>query len=465
MSDVMGIDLGTTAIKVARFSRDRDMICCAARSYHEPGEHELPLERVWQAIVDAAREVVAASAARPVVAGIGLCSQTNSFALVGRDGESLTPVFLWTGNWAQAEADELQERLGGSAIARATGMTSLSGQLLAPKYLHLLRDKRGQKPFGARGPGAAAEERVRPPCSVWLLPDLVTQRLCGQAVSDPSLWSLTGLYDLESRGWWGAMLEACGLRAEQLPSLSAAGLQAGILRDEAASLLGLSPGIPVAVGVLDHLAGAIAAGNTRPGQASVSLGTVACAVVTHLQRPQAIDGGIVGRHPADDQLWYALAWSGLCAGGLNWYARQTGKEDSLPSLIESAAGVERGADGWRAIPRDANDGEAGFHFVRDPDAAGSGEGAGGNVPGDAQAMRAILECLSREIRRLLDRASGGCRIERVTAIGGGAQSTAWLQILTDELGVPVGRLDCTEASVSGAGCMATLAAGMRVSLA
>jgi xylulokinase len=457
MSDVIGIDLGTTAVKVARFSRDGGMICCAARPYHEIGEHEVPFERVWGAVAEASREVVGTTAWRPAVVGIGLCSQTNSFALVGEDGRISTPVFLWTGSWAQAEADAMQEQLGGSAIARATGMTRLTGQLLGPKCLH--RAKRGQKPFLSRSPGAGSVEAVRLPFSVWQLPDLVTWRLCGQALSEPSLWSLTGLYDLETRGWWQPMLDACGLRSSQLPLLSAAGHRAGVLQEQAASVLGLPPGIPVAVGVLDHLAGAIAAGNVRSGRASVSLGTAACVVVTHAARPMPFEGGVVGRHPLDDKLWYALAWSGLCAGGLNWYARQAGKEDSLSALMDSAAGIERGADGWRAIPQDPNDGAAGFRFVRAPRVVGDGGAVAESVPDDPRAVRAILECLSREIRRLLGVASGGRGVERVTAIGGGAQSNAWLQILTDKLGVPAARPDCTEASVSGAGRLAAIAAG------
>ncbi len=448
MSDYLGIDLGTSAIKVGRFTPDGEMTASASLAYHAPSEHNVPFDRIWTALCDATREVLAGSDSPDGVAGIGISSQTNSFALVDASGEVLSPVFLWTGNWAGDEAAELNDRLGDRVIAEAVGMTALSGQLLAPKCLKLMRGEKGDESNYDAGVAClrAGHNWTHP--LFWMLPDLVTARLCGRAVTDASLWSLTGLYDLNTEDWWPTMLEVLDVRREQLPELSSAGRFAGRLRQRAADALGLPAGVPVAVGALDHLAGAIGVGNVGPGVASVSTGTASCVVVTHDDRPAAMPGGVVGRHPGAVGKWYALAWSGLSSTGLNWYAGQTGVE--LPELLAAAGNVDAGADGWRAAPRDPNSGDAGFDFHREGRATG-------DLPTVAQATRAILERLTEEIARLVDSAAQGRRLEKLIAIGGGARSEVWMRMLEKRLGVTVFQPACLEASALGASRLAMAA--------
>jgi xylulokinase len=274
------------------------------------------------------------------------------------------------------------------------------------------------------------------------------------------------LYDLERDAWWAEMLERLELTPDRLPRLSAGGSPAGTLRREVAEMLGLPAETLVAVGTLDHLAAAVGTGNTRPGRASLSTGTASCVVVTRGERPQAVDGGVIGRHPAATGLWYALTWSGLSSTGLNWYARQVGAEDRLGELLDDAASVPPGADGWTARPRDAGRGDAGFDFThRDAGfAPGTTQGPAITPPSDGQAMRAILDCLCQEVRALLDRAAGGEPVERLTAIGGGARSNIWPSALPHALGIPVELPHCSEASARGAALLAAHAAGLVPSL-
>ena len=111
MSDTIGIDLGTTTLKVARLDSCGRLIVSCARHYHEPHEHEVDFDRVFGVLADAMRELMAGTRERPAVVGVGLSSQTNSFALLDEDGACLTPVYLWTGDWAGDEAVALEQRL------------------------------------------------------------------------------------------------------------------------------------------------------------------------------------------------------------------------------------------------------------------------------------------------------------------------------------------------------------------
>jgi len=432
-ADYLGIDLGTSSIKIGRFDGGGEMVARIALGYREPDEVQVEFERIWECVVDGCRELLGSTSSHPPVGGISISSQTNSFALVGPEGRPITPVMLWLADAAGPQAELLQERLGAQALAQATGMTRLTGQLLAPKCLYLAR---------------LAPEAWAGKSSIALLPDLLMRRLCGRNCTSHSLWSLTGLYDLEAQGWWQSMLGELDLEARCLPELMHPGQVAGRLLRQPARSMGLPKGIPLVVGTLDHLAAAIGAGNTAAGQASLSTGTTSCVVVTHAQRPAALEGGVVGRHPAQAGAWYALTWSGLSSTGLNWCARQCGGELKLAELLEQAGRLSAGDCGWRAVPQDPNNGEAGFTF-EPPE----------RQPSGPEAMRAVLECLTEEISRLLKRASGGTTVEHLVVAGGGAQSDAWLRLLADRLEMNVTRADCIEAAVRGAALMASGAVG------
>lgn len=428
MTDTLGIDLGTTAIKIGRFDPDGRVVRIVARAYHDPSEHDVPPERIWQALTDATSELIGATHERGPIVGIGLASQTNSFLLLNEQSEPLTPVHLWTSSFADRQAEQISRQLGCEAIANTTGMMSLNGQYLAPKLLYL------------REHAPAIWSQIR---SVWLLSDWITWRLCGAAVTDPSLWLLTGMYDLKIGGYWTDILELLDLSADQLPMISWAGRPAGKLMPEAARALGLPPGVPVAVGALDHLAAAIGVGNVAPGTVSISTGTATCVVVTHSERPYPIPDGVIGRHPADESKWFRLAWSGLSSSGLTWYARQAGGEHLLPDLLANA----ESASSWQAVPRNPANAAEGFDFR-------ASDGHSDSVPSHHEAMGAILRCLTDELIRLLRLAAGEQRIQQLTILGGGARSDQWLRMIGDAAGITAARPECIDASVAGAAGLA-----------
>jgi xylulokinase len=434
MSTTLGIDLGTSSIKVARFDAAGEMIALASRPFHEPTEHDVPFDRIWDVLTEAVREVTSSG---QDIAAVGLSSQTNSFALIDARNLPCTPVHLWTGDWAGDEAGYLADRFSSSQLAEATGMTQLTGRVLVPKCLHL------------KNKHASLWSQK---ASIQLLPDMVIQRLSGKAVTDASLWSLTGLYNIERRTWWAPALEMLDIDSDQLPRLSWAGGTAGQLTNAAAERLMLPAGIPVAVGALDHLAAAVGVGNVLPGCVSLSTGTASCVVATHGCRPPAIQGGTLGPHPANPDLWYALSWSGLSSAGLVWYSQQAGKP------IAELGNAARKADGWQAKPRDPSNSSAGFTFH---DTTSQKR----NRPTEAQAVGAILDCLTDEVEQLLRRAACKTDIERLIAIGGGAQSDHWLKMIANRVKVPVVRPNCVEAAAAGAARFAAKAAGRIESLA
>jgi xylulokinase len=76
-------------------------------------------------------------------------------------------------------------------------------------------------------------------------------------------------------------------------------------------------------------------------------------------------------------------------------------------------------------------------------------------------IKAVLEGTTYEIaHNVAEMSAAGVRIEELRAIGGGSRSDKWLQIKADILGLPLARLDVSEAACLGAALLAGAGAGV-----
>jgi xylulokinase len=85
--------------------------------------------------------------------------------------------------------------------------------------------------------------------------------------------------------------------------------------------------------------------------------------------------------------------------------------------------------------------------------------------GKDQITKAILEGITYEIRLNLELLkNAGIEINDIRAFGGGAKSSAWMQIKADILNIPITSLEVTEAGCLGAAMLAAKAVGNITSL-
>ncbi len=105
------------------------------------------------------------------------------------------------------------------------------------------------------------------------LPDYLVYRLCGEPVTYPVIAQMTGLCDQRTGQWSSEMLSAAGITDDQLPAIVDVGAIAGVTLAGANRELGLPSPVPVCVGTNDQIAGAIGAGNVRPGIVTETTGS------------------------------------------------------------------------------------------------------------------------------------------------------------------------------------------------
>ena len=130
---LLGIDIGTSACKIAVFNREGHVIASANGDYPvyypKPGWAEQNPEEWWQAVCSAVREVLEkGQISAGEIAGIGIDGQSWSAIAVDKDGNVLTNTPIWMDTRAADICEELNETIGSEEIF------GLSGNSLQPSY-------------------------------------------------------------------------------------------------------------------------------------------------------------------------------------------------------------------------------------------------------------------------------------------------------------------------------------------
>ena len=189
-----------------------------------------------------------------------------------------------------------------SDIGQIAGVAAVAG-FTAPKLLWL----------------QAHEPKVFKQLAMVLAPkDYLRFRMSGDFITDPCDATGMSLLDVRQRKWSPALVEAAGIRLENLPRIEEGTRASAHLHKSAADFLGLPVGLPIATGAGDAAASAIGIGAINDGDGFISLGTSAQYFVTtnsFRPRPQQMIQAL--GHGLPD-LWYQVAALLNGASPLSW---------------------------------------------------------------------------------------------------------------------------------------------------
>ncbi|MCD6361434.1 MAG: hypothetical protein J7M38_11310 [Armatimonadetes bacterium] len=433
-------DAGTTALKTALVDDDGRVPAVHSVEYTpsspRPGRLEMEPDAYWRAMVTGAREVLAGRDGAGLTA-IGFSSQGQTFVPLDATGRPLHPFIVWLDNRAQEIAAHWEnEWLDRDRYRRICGYPWVPGELTLFKIAWLREHQ----------PEAHAADMFL------CLPDYLIRRLTGRVATDRALAQQSGMYDVRAGEWSAELLDAAGITAEQLPPVHPPGTVVGETLPEVARELGVPAGVPVCVGCNDQLAGAIGAGNVRPGPVTETTGT-SLAVIATTDEPLDDDRMYVGPHAAPG-MWQVMPFAPVSAIVLTWF-RDLGGGKDYDELIAAAAEVPPGSDGLTVLPHFSGTASPTFN----PDARGAMVGLTLGH-GRAHIARAIMESCACLLRELLEPIRArGIAVDEVRSLGGAARSDLWLQMKADMLGVPVERPACADAASLGAAMLAAAGTG------
>jgi xylulokinase len=428
VTQLVGLDVGTTGVKALALSPDGDILARAEETYElstpQPGWAEQDPEDWWRASERALARLGGEATA------IGLSGQMHGLVVLDDRDRVLRPAILWNDQRTEAECAEIEERVGLSRLIQLTGNRALTG-FTAPKLLWLRRHE------------PATYARI---AHVLLPKDYVRLRLTGEHAIDVADASGTLLFDVAKRRWSEEMVEALEVDPAWLPPT----LESPEISGTTAA------GVPVAAGAGDQAAAALGVGVDRPGPVSVVLGTsgVMFAALPHFAAdPQARVHAFCHAVPGG---WHAMGVMLSAAGSLRWLRDALGSRLGYEELVTAAAEWPPGTEGLTFLPYLT--GERTPHADPHARAAFAGltlrHGLGALVravlEGVAYGLRDSLELL-RELG--VDPGAGH-------ASGGGARSELWLRILASVLGLPIQRAETDEGSAFGAALLGGVAAGV-----
>ena len=441
MSSLLGIDLGTSSVKVVVISPDAKLLGVGNAEYPiqtpSVGHAEQEPADWWQATVRAAREALD-KAGRPEIAGIGFSGQMHGFALISAERVAIHPAIIWAD---QRSADLLPEisALLGADMARC-GTAPAAGFLVSTLYW-LQRHQ------------PVLLERA----STLLMPkDYIRLMLTEELGSDPSDASATGLFDVRRGAWADEPIARLKLPRSIFPRITNSSEVFGKLTKSAASLLGINAGIPIVTGCADQPAQAVGNGLIDPPRGSVTVGTGG-QVFLPLAEP-VVDEKLrlhTFCHAPPDR-WYLLG-AMLSAGmALRWLRSILGNyRFSYADLDTLAQDVKPGSEGLTFLPYIVGE--------RSPimDSRAKGCFAGLTLRhGPGHMVRALLEGVAFALRQIIEcMESCGVTLPGLVASGNGLGSPLWRQILADILGRPLYQ-GKDENSAERAGVGAALIAGI-----
>lgn len=434
---LIGIDVGTTAVKAVLIGLDGTRIAAFSRPVEmrrpQPGFAEQNPEH-WMADVVAALTEFEQGHDLSGLVGIGICSQVNTHVFADANGKPLMPAITWQDTRAAPDATALDARV-------STEQTlSWFGAPIPIDASHALSRM-------------AYAKRVHPEvfsaADYVLLPkDFCTMRLTGNVATDPI--SSVGLVGSDLR-YVGGLIDLVDGARGKLPSLRGIAEVVGRVRD------GLPcAGAPVVTGVMDAWGGMFGVGVVSDGDAMYQSGTSEIlGIVSPAVEPTS---GVIVFPPYDGITLHAaptqsggaaLAWLSTILGHppdvLSELADTVPPSDAVPLFLPHLQG-ER-APLWDAASRGV--------FARLDPRAGAPEMVRAVMEGVALSARLAFDALQRSSAMPVNVANIG---------GGGARSEVWCQIRADALGFGLRRVDSPDVAAIGAAILAGLGSGAFPSL-
>ncbi len=450
---LLGIDVGTSACKVAVFDGEGHVLAQAAKPcvvhHPAPGWAEQDPMDWWGAIVAALGEMWEKSNVKPdEIAAIGLDGQGWSAIAVDGEGTPLCNTPIWYDTRSQAQCEELKRRVGQDRLF------NLCGNPVEPAYTHpkILWYQQNRPDVMARTSKIMQSNAF------------VAMKLTGAMTHDLSQGYGMFCFDMAKGVWDTAMAKETGVNPGLLCDLVKSHEIVGRVTAAAAAITGLAEGTPVCAGGLDAACGTLGAGVVSPGQTQEQ-GGQAGGMSICMAESKADPTLILSFHVTGDT-WLLQGGSVGGGGVMRWMESQlcaaerleaAGKGISVFDVINAEAdAIAAGCDGVVFLPYMAGERSP----IWDPMAKGVYYGLDYSKT-RAHMIRAGMEGVAYSLRHNMEvAAAAGAEVSELRAMGGSANSLVWTQIKSDVTGKPIAVPSSDTATTLGAALLAGVGVGM-----
>ena len=444
----LGLDNGGTTTKAALFDQFGDQmgVCSVSTAMltPRPGFVERDMEEMWQANCSVIRGVLEKTGISPSqVAGVAVCGHGKGLYLWGKDGKPARNGIISTDN--RAYAYPMQWKQDGTE--KKVFLRSCQ-HIMACQPVSLLAWLRDEEP--------EVFQKIR-----WIFEckDYIRFRLTGEAMAEVTDYSGANLLNLYTANYDDDLLELFGLKEirDRLPPLCYAGQICGTVTPEAAQQCGLQSGTPVAGGMFDIDACALAAGVTDPEYICMIAGT--WSINEYVRREPITDGRVLMNSLFCIADYYLIEESSPTSAGNEWFLHQV-----LPENRRAEKSIYQIANEWVASVPAQEFVPVFLPFLMasnvHPNAKGAFVGLCANHT-KKHMVRSVYEgvafCHRQHLERLL--ATRNVAPKAIRLAGGAAKSEVWAQMFADVMHLPVETVRADETGALGCAICAAVAVG------
>ena len=440
MNNYIGIDLGTSSVKMLLVASNGEILKSVTREYPicypKSGWSEQNPYDWYNASIDGLKELIA-DVDKASVKGVSFGGQMHGLVILDENDNVIRPAILWNDGRTQKETDYLNEVIGKDKLSSCTANIAFAG-FTAPKILWVKENE---------------PDNFAKICKIMLPKDYLAYRLSGAFATDFSDASGMLLLDVKNRCWSDEMCVLCGVDKTKLPKLYESYEKIGTLLPSVASELGLSENVSVSIGAGDNAAAAVGTGTVGNGSCNISLGTSGTVFVS--QDSFSVDPANALHSFCHSNGRYHLMGCILSAASCNkWFVEDilgtrdfANEEKDLDKLL--------GENGTYFLPYLM--GERSPH--NDVDARGAFIGMRPDTTREHMVL-AVLEGVAFALRDCVEIAkASGVKIDATKICGGGGKSKIWRKIVANVLGIPVLRPQIEEGPSYGGAILAMVGCG------
>ncbi|MFK3936359.1 xylulokinase [Alkalihalobacillus sp. NPDC078783] len=449
MSHVIGIDSGTSAVKLLLVSKTGEVEIEVSKPYpliqEKSGYSEQdPAQWIIQTIEGLTELVKQFNGDSEQIEGISFSGQMHGLVLLDTSNKVLRPAILWNDTRTTSECREIEKLVGEGALLEITRNPTLEGFTL-PKILWVKKN----------------EPEIFSKTAKFLLPkDYLRFALTGKLHSEYSDAGGTLLLDIKNQCWSKEICDKVGIDMDICPPLVDSHASVGQLTNEIAKQTGLSLKTNVFAGGADNACGAVGAGILSEKDTLVSIGTSGVVLAFEDTKDVQVDGGAHFFHHAKPDAFYKMGVTLSAGYSLSWFKQTFAPDLPFDQIINEAGARKPGANGLLFTPYLTGE--------RTPHADSAIRASFIGVSSThtrADFVRAVLEGITFSLRDSLELfREQGTPVRRIVSIGGGAKSKVWLQMQADVFNVPVVKQANDQGPGMGAAMLAAYGVGWFKSL-
>jgi xylulokinase len=444
VSILLGIDLGTSGVKILAIDAEGKTLASASEMYPliqpRAGWTEQEAEAWWQAVVSSLRHILSAPEVNSdSIQALSLSGQMHGSVFLDINNQVIRNPILWNDARTLEQCRYITHTVGEEQLIAMVGNPALEGFTL-PKLLWL----RDNEP-----------ENYNQLKTMMLPKDYIVYRLTGRLCTEVSDAAGSLLLDVKHRRWSSELCNKLDIDASILPEVLDSIDIAGTLTDSAANETGLPKTVKVIAGGADNACGAVGNGIVSEGIILASIGSSGVVLGSTDTMQYDSHGRIHSFNHAVPGKWYLMGVT-LSAGlSMSWLKNNLVEKDYVV-INQKAADISVGSEGLIFLPYLY--GERTPH--RDPMARGAFIGLSG-LHTQAHLMRAVFEGVAFALKDSFELIKGlGVEPQEVRMTGGGAKSMLWRQILADIFNTEVVTMQSDEGPALGAALIAGVGAGI-----